>query len=106
MSTDLLRAMLLAAVFAVGASAGAAEGKALYASKCQSCHGPGGEGKDAIAKMFKVTMQPLGSKEVQGKSDADLKKVITAGQGKMKPVTGLDDAQATDIVAHVRTLKK
>ncbi len=98
--------MLLAAVFTVAASAGAAEGKALFASKCQSCHGPGGEGKDAIAKMFKVTMQPLGSKEVQAKSDADLKKVITQGQGKMKPITGLEDVQVTDVVAHVRTLKK
>ena len=61
--------------------AGAAEGKPLFASKCAACHGANGEGKDAIAKMMKVTMKHLGSKEVQAKSDADLKKVITDGTG-------------------------
>ncbi|MBI3207409.1 MAG: cytochrome c [Candidatus Solibacter usitatus] len=104
--TSLLRAFSLTAVFAVTASAGAAEGKALYASKCAACHGPAGEGKDAIAKMFKVTLQHLGSKEIQAKADADMKKAITAGQGKMKPVAGLSDAQIADVIAHVRTLKK
>ncbi len=96
----------MTAIFASAASAGAAEGKTSYESKCQGCHGAAGEGKDAIAKMFKVTLQPLGSKEIQAKSDAELKKVVTAGQGKMKPVTGLNDAQVADIIAHVRTLKK
>ena len=86
--------------------AGEAEGKALFAAKCQPCHGPNGEGKAAIAKMFNVTMQPLGSKEIQAKSDADFKKIITTGKGKMKPVAGLTDAQMSDIIAHVRTLKQ
>ena len=85
--------------------AGAPEGKALYGTKCASCHGPNGEGKAAIAKMFNVTMPALSSKEVQDKSDADLKKVITAGKGKMKPIAGVTDAQAGDIVAFIRTLK-
>ena len=85
--------------------AGAPEGKELYTSKCAPCHGPNGEGKAAIAKMFNVTLPPLASKEVQAKSDADLKKVITGGKGKMKPVAGITDPQASDIVAYVRTLK-
>jgi mono/diheme cytochrome c family protein len=88
------------------ASAGAPEGKALFAAKCQSCHGPNGEGKAAIGKMFNVTMPVLGSKEVQSKTDAELKKVITTGQGKMKPIAGLSDSEVTDIVAFVRTLKQ
>ena len=88
------------------ASAGAPEGKTLFAAKCQACHGPNGEGKPAIAKMFNVTMHPLGSKEIQAKSDADLKKTIAEGQGKMKPVAGLTDAQVGDAVAFVRTLKQ
>jgi mono/diheme cytochrome c family protein len=88
------------------ASAGVPEGKALFASKCQACHGPNGEGKPAIAKMFNVTMHPLGSKEIQAKSDADIKKTITTGQGKMKPVAGLTEEQVNDIVAFVRTLKE
>jgi len=87
------------------ALAGAPEGKELYTAKCQSCHGPNGEGKAAIAKMFNVTLPALASKEVQAKSDAELKKVITAGKGKMKPVAGITDKQADDVVAYVRTLK-
>ena len=78
----------------------------MYTAKCQTCHGPNGEGKAAIEKMFNVTMPKLGSSEVQGLSDADLKKVILTGKGKMKPVAGITEKQADDIVAHVRTLKQ
>lgn len=105
MKTILIGTISLIASFTL-ASAGAPEGKALFESKCQACHGPNGEGKPAIAKMFNVTIHPLGSKEIQAKSDADLKKIITAGQGKMKPVTGLAEPQVDDIVAFVRTLKQ
>ena len=56
--------------------------------------------------MFNVTMQPLGSKEIQSLSDADIKKVVTEGHGKMKPVGGLDDKQVADVIAFVRTLKQ
>ncbi|MBZ5727561.1 MAG: cytochrome c [Acidobacteriia bacterium] len=87
------------------AFAGAPEGKEVYVAKCQSCHGANGEGKAAIAKMFNVTMPPLASKEVQAKSDAELKKVILSGKGKMKPVSGVSEKQADDVVAFVRTLK-
>jgi mono/diheme cytochrome c family protein len=86
--------------------AGAPEGKSLFAAKCLPCHGPNGEGKPAIAKMYNVKMQALGSKAVQGKSEADLKKVMTEGQGKMKPVAGLEAKQVTDIIAFVRTLAR
>ena len=85
--------------------AGAPEGKELFAAKCQPCHGANGEGKAAIAKMYNVTMPPLASKDVQAKSDADLKKVILSGKGKMKPVAGVAEKQADDIVAFLRTLK-
>ena len=87
------------------ASAGAPEGKNLFAARCQPCHGANGEGKPAIAKMFNVTMHPLGSKEVQAKPDAEFKKIITAGQGKMKPVAGVTAEQVDDLIAFVRTLR-
>ena len=88
------------------ASAGVPEGKALFASKCQACHGPNGEGKAAIAKIFNVTMHPLGSSEIQSKSDSDLKQTVTSGHGKMKPVAGVTDQQVGDVIAFVRTLKQ
>ncbi len=88
------------------AAAGAPEGKTVFESKCQPCHGPAGEGKPAIAKMFKVDMRPLGSKGVQSKSDVELKKIITTGNGKMKAVAGLSGKQLDDVVAFLRTLKQ
>jgi len=98
--------ILAIAGMALAAPAGNANnGKTLFASKCASCHGPEGEGKDAIAKMFKVQMKPLGSKEVQSLTDAVLKKDIVEGNGKMKPVK-VTDAEAADIIAFVRTLAK
>jgi mono/diheme cytochrome c family protein len=87
-------------------SADATAGKELYGKKCASCHGTAGEGKASIAKTMKVEMRHLGSKEVQAKSDADLKKDILEGKGKMKGVTGIDAKAADDLVAYMRTLKK
>jgi mono/diheme cytochrome c family protein len=87
-------------------AADVAAGKELYGKKCASCHGVSGEGKETIAKTLKVEFRHLGSQEVQSKSDADLKKVITEGQGKMKPVKDVDAKGAEDIVAYLRTLKK
>lgn len=81
-------------------------GKAAYDKRCASCHAAGGEGKEAIAKMFKVTMHPLGSKEVQALSDADLRKSIAEGKGKMVAVKGLSDKEMADLIAFVRSLKK
>ncbi len=84
----------------------AAAGKTVFEKRCATCHGPAGEGKEAIAKMMKTTMHPLGSKEVQAKSDAELAKVITSGTGKMKPVTGLSTAEVDNLVAFIRSLAK
>jgi len=81
-------------------------GKAVYDKRCVSCHAAGGEGKEAIAKMFKVEIHPLGSKEVQALSDAELRKVISEGKGKMVAVKGLSDKELADLIAFVRSLKK
>jgi mono/diheme cytochrome c family protein len=88
------------------AAADAAAGKAVYDKSCKSCHGPEGAGNPAVAKMMKVEMKALGSKEVQAKSDDDLKAVITKGTGKMKPIMSLSGDQVSAVVAFVRTLKE
>lgn len=103
--------VLAVAVLAGIVTAGAAEkgdataGKAVYVKRCGICHGAEGEGKEAIAKMMKVELKHLGSKEVQAKSDADMMKVMKEGSGKMVKVAGLTDKEAADILAFVRTLK-
>ncbi len=101
--------VLILTVALSGMTAGkgdAVKGKAVYAKRCGTCHGPEGEPKAAVAKMMKVEIPHIGSKEVQAKSDDDLKKVVTAGQGKMKAVTGLSDADVADLIAFMRTLAK
>src|SRR5215471_18005229 len=103
--TLALTLMLLVAT-TLPAAGDVAAGKALFAKKCATCHGAAGEGKDAIAKMMNVQMRPLGSQEVQAKSDADLAKVIKDGTGKMKPVSDLKEKDVQDIVAFLRTLAK
>jgi mono/diheme cytochrome c family protein len=90
-------------VFAAG---DAAAGKDAYMKKCASCHGSDGLGKDQIAQMMKIKFTPLGAKEVQAKSDADLKKIAIEGGGKMKAVKDVDDKMAEDIVAFLRTFAK
>src|SRR2546426_11162186 len=84
----------------------AAAGKELYGKKCASCHGAAGEGKETVAKTFKVEMKQLGSKEIQAKSDSDLKKIILEGKDKMKGIKDIDAKAADGLVAYVRTLAK
>lgn len=96
---------MLLAFSMVPAIAGPSEGKAVYDKACKSCHGAQGQGNPGMAKMLKVEMKALGSKDVQDKSDDDLKKIITEGTGKMKPVASVKGKQVDDVIAFVRTLK-
>jgi mono/diheme cytochrome c family protein len=97
---------LLSAASPSFAAGDAAAGKEIFSKKCASCHGAAGEGKESVAKTLKVTIRPLAAKEVQAKSDEELKKNFLEGIGKMKGVTGTDAKGADDVVAYVRTLKK
>jgi cytochrome c5 len=105
MTTQILAYAVLFGLSMVGAAAGPSEGKEVYDAKCRACHGAQGQGNPGLAKMMKVEIPALGSKEVQAKSDAELKKVVTEGKGKMKPVVGLSAKQVDDVVAFIRTLK-
>ena len=91
----------LAALWSSSAwAADAAAGKAVYDAKCKACHGANGEGNPNMAKMLKVELKPL------GQTTADVKKVITEGTGKMKPVASVTGADLDDVVAYVQSLKK
>ena len=105
MKAQILSCAMLLGLSVVPALAGPTEGKQVFDSKCKGCHGPSGQGNPAIAKMMKVELRPLGSKEVQAMSDAELKKIIADGKGKMPKISGLSAKQVDDVVAFVRTLK-
>ena len=96
---------ILAAGLALAAG-DATAGKAAYDKACKSCHGADGTPNPGIAKSMKVEMKHLGSAEAQALSDDDLKKIITTGQGKMKPIKSVSGTAADDVVAYMRTLKK
>ena len=98
MKLTFLTITILTATSAFGADAVA--GKAVYATKCKSCHGADGEGNPAIAKALKVELKPLSSTTV------DVKEVIVSGQGKMKPMPAVAGADLDNVVAYVKTLKK
>ena len=87
-------------------AADAKAGQAIYDKACKSCHGADGSPNAAVAKAMKVDMRDLRSPEVLAKSDSDLKKVITDGQGKMKPVKTVTGGGLDDVVAYFRSLKK
>ena len=78
-------------VLAVATAAYAADGKASYDAKCKACHGAAGEG---------TKMAP---NAIAGMSADAVKKAVTEGKGKMKPVK-VDDVDG--VSAYVSGLKK
>lgn len=95
----------ISAVLLVSCATLSAADRAAYDKACKTCHGADGKGNPAIAKVMKVEMKALGSKEIQAKADGELKTVITKGAGKMKPVTSLTAGEVDQVIAFVRTLK-
>jgi cytochrome c6 len=79
----------------------AAQAADTYKAKCAACHGADGSGKAAMGT------KDLGSADIQKMSDADLTAAITNGKGKMPAYKGkMTDAQITELVSYIRTLKK
>lgn len=97
-----LTTICCAALFAADAKAG----KEVFDKSCKACHGADGTPNAGVAKMMKVDIQDLKSPAVQDLSDADLKKIITAGKGKMKPASSVTGPSIDNVIAYVRTLKK
>lgn len=96
----------LATFAATAASAADAKaGQAVFDKSCKACHGADGTANPGVAKMLKVDIQDLKSKEVQGMSDDDIKKVVSGGKGKMKPVMSVTGASLDNVAAYVHTLK-
>ena len=103
----ILATCTLVALYATAAlAANAKAGQGIYDKSCKSCHGADGTPNAAVAKMMKVEMKDLKSSEVQALGDDDMKKIITEGEGKMKPVKTVSGPALEDVIAYVRSLKK
>lgn len=89
-------------------------GKSAYNQTCIRCHGPNGKGDKSADKFFNTTIPRLNSAEIQSKSDAELKEIITKGSSKMPPVETdesgfrhrLPPQDVDAVVAYVRSLKQ
>ena len=58
-----------------------------------------------MAKALKVIVTSMSSSDVRSKNDADLKKIITDGFQKMKPVSGLSNEGKANAIACLGTFK-
>jgi mono/diheme cytochrome c family protein len=102
----ILNAALAALCCGALSAADATAGKEVFDKSCKPCHGADGTPNAGVAKMMKVDIKDLKSAAVQGLGDGDLKTIITAGKGKMKPVSSVSGASIDNVIAYVRTLKK
>ncbi len=97
--------IFLASILLLGAAsvpALAADGKALYESKCSMCHG-----KDGVAKPMAKGSANLNDAAFQGANDsAAIAKVTAEGKNKMPAYKGkLSDEEIQAVAEYVKTLK-
>jgi len=106
MRTILVTLTLVSLTGAAAFAADITAGQAAFARACKMCHGPDGTPNPAIAKMMNVDMRDLKSAEVQAISNDDIKKIISGGKGKMKPIASVSGSTLDDVAAYIHTLKK
>jgi mono/diheme cytochrome c family protein len=89
-------------------AAHAQDAKQLYEKSCNNCHGPGGKGDGAAAKMLKPPPADLGT-VLKGKADADIAKIIkeggkALGKSPLMPAFGskLSEEQINSLVQLVK----
>jgi predicted CXXCH cytochrome family protein len=106
MKTIVISMMLAALAAGAALGADAKAGQAVFDKSCKSCHGADGTANPAIVKMMKIDIRDLKSPEVQAHSDTELKKIVTEGQGKMRPIPSVTGAWLDDVIAYLRSLRK
>lgn len=106
MKTILRASLAVVALALIFSTYTFAEGGAdTFKAKCAACHGANGAGDTTMGKNLKL--RDMGSADVQKQTDDELTAIITKGKNKMPAYAGkLTDAQISDLVKHVRTLKK
>ena len=82
-----------------------AVGQDLFEKKCVACHGISGRGDGEAAKVLNPKPKDLTSKEVQSKTDSELKKVLVEGKpGTAMQPLGLSDPEIADVIKYLRSL--
>ncbi len=86
-----MRKLVVALAAVAFSTAALADGAATFNAKCKLCHGPEGAGSKMV------------DHSIAGTPADQVKKAITQGKGKMKPVA-IDNAD--EVAAYVAGLKK
>jgi len=98
-------AVIAVVVFLVGALCLAQSGgEATYKVKCQSCHGVTGTPSAGMAKAMGV--KSISDPAIKKLTAEQMFAAVKNGKGKMKPSTGLTDAQIKAAVAFYKGLGK
>jgi len=88
-------------------------GPKIFQQTCQVCHGADGKGNPTADDFFHYKLPRLNSAYVQGKTDDELREIITHGTGRMDPVRlqensgmrhSLPPYAVGPVIAYVRTL--
>lgn len=109
-------AIVTLASFPTGAhAADLAKGKALFAERCASCHGPLGAGDGPVAQGLPADLKPRNLQDGKFKvavDDEKLRKLFKEGGAAlglnplMTGAPGLTDADYDSLIAFVHSLKK
>lgn len=75
----------------------ATHGKALFAERCASCHGPEARGLPALG--LNLVERPVLDRA------SVLATTVRKGRGRMPPMPDATDRELADVVAHLRTLR-
>ncbi|HWR35345.1 MAG TPA: cytochrome c [Clostridia bacterium] len=91
--------ILLVFAMAAGSAIFAADGAAIYKSKCAMCHGADGSKSNP-------NMRALNSAEVQKQTEAQLAEATAKGKGKMPAYASkLSPEEIKAVAAYMKTLK-
>jgi mono/diheme cytochrome c family protein len=97
-------ALMALAVLLLSAAASAQDkGATIYKAKCQSCHGPAGDGNTPVGKATKA--RDLCSADVKKESDAEMIEMVLKGKNKMPPQKITAD-EAKEVIAYIHSLCK
>jgi mono/diheme cytochrome c family protein len=83
-----------------------AEGKKLYSSQCELCHGKDGDGKGDLAQDMKLTMHNYRDPAtLKDRTDGELFYILSKGKGDM-PDEGdrLSETQRWQMITYIRSL--
>jgi mono/diheme cytochrome c family protein len=101
-------------------AADAREGRELFTSSCQSCHGPEGDGDGPVSSTLILKPRPFSRAAFKFDTDADWRKgtdtdlanvirngpATYGGSGLMPPWAVLTDQEIENLIAYIRSLEK